>query len=213
MAFDDDALASMLRARSRRATFVYDGAALSITYPRQTHRAPATSTLILGTALLSVALVVGAWVQGGSGRNTRPTGVWQSEQTVGTGDVGSDTCVAIELTDTAYQSGRVSLWWWAPGTGGCRTATSSPMKSAASLTLVSVDAHEVARVELTLDILPEGTETLAFVLDPTRVGKDESKLLGNAGGDGGGRELAFSAVPAPDVELPGGGPAPTPEIH
>ena len=217
MAVDDEALTSMLRARSRRADFALDAAAFTATLPQQNRRAPTTSTLVLGTALLSVALVVGAWGLSGSGRDPRPTGTWQSEQTVGTGPVGSDTCVAIELTDEAYESGHVQLWWWAPGKGGCRFATSSPMESTASLTSIQVsgitpvDSHEAFRIELTLDILPEGTETLAFVIDPSRTGSDETKLLGDGGAAADGQPLSFVSVSAPDVELPGGGPAPTPE--
>jgi hypothetical protein len=120
------------------------------------------------------------------------------------------------LTDAAYRSGKVKLWWWAPDRGGCRTSTSSPMESTAKLTVVQLPGAGLLgerpglRIELELQILPSGTETLAFTLDPLRAGDVASELRGQAGISPAGRSISFRAVSALDVALPGGVPAPTP---
>jgi hypothetical protein len=64
-------------------------------------------------------------------------------------------------------------------------------------------------VELELQLLPSGTETVAFTLDPMRV-QSTSTLAGYSGRGQSGRVLSFTSVQSLDVQAPGGTPVPTP---
>jgi hypothetical protein len=223
---NDDNLRLMLISRARRAPTVDLGDMVD-----QATKAPPegrwsrigrmasllrdSAAMVVLAGLLVTALSVGVWAHFGGSTTALPVGLWQSEQPVGTGAVGSETCVAIELTDATYRSGRVRVWWWLMGSADCRTSTSGPMETTATLTEVRLPgAGALAErtgfvVELELQLLPSGTETVAFTLDPMRV-QSTSSLVAYSDRNQSGRVLLFTSVRSLDVQQPGGTPVPTP---
>lgn len=171
------------------------------------------SVVVVVLAVLTIG--VGVALQGGAA--SPPTGLWQSKAPVGTGGVGSATCVAVDLTKDAFKTGKVTLWWWAPGDGDCRTSSSGPMEAVASLESVSLGdsgrQRAAYRVQLDLEIIGGGTEFVEFVLDPFTRRGGGAGLPGFAGRDVSGRTLEFTSVPSLDVAPPGGVPAPTPQTE
>lgn len=223
---EDQELRTLFLARGNRTGWVdVDGmvehAMESRPSPVLAKLRPALSALgnLSGGILVVVVLAsigVGALLLGGV--QSPPTGLWQSKAPVGTGVVGSKTCVAVDLSETAYKTGDVTLWWWAPGEGesDCRTSSSGPMEAVATLASIPVaDAalgteRSVFRIQLDLELVGSGTERIEFVLDPFRKAADAASLAGFAGADLGGRALEFNRVQSLDVTPPGGVPAPTP---
>jgi hypothetical protein len=219
----DEDLRAMLSARSNRAGWIDADRLVAESVDRPLPRAarPAITALrdagrSLGLIIVVVALI-GVAVSAQGAAQARPVGIWQSRLAVGTGEVGSRTCVALNLSDDAYKTGQVSVWWWAPGQGDCRTSSSSPTQAVAQLTPVSLPAsgsgalRSAYRVQLDLDLLGGGSERVEFVLDPLGQSAGAGRLAGSAGADLGGRPLDFTRVPGVDVAPPGGVPAPTPE--
>jgi hypothetical protein len=193
------------RAMSHQPTPVLGKARLAI---------DAIGALTRGVLVLVVLAIVGFAVALQSGSRTPPTGLWQSEGPVGTGIVGSNTCLAVDLTDPAYKSGAVTVWWWAPDEGktDCRTSSSGPMEAIAALESVQLGVRTAFRIQLDLELIGGGSESVVFTLDPSAVATDGVSLAGFAGEGPRGRALNFSLVHGLDVTPPGGVPAPTPHI-
>jgi hypothetical protein len=168
--------------------------------------------------VVAAVAVIGVGVALQDGAGSRPTGLWQSKEPVGTGAVGSATCVAIDLTADAYETGKVTVWWWAPGGGDCRSSSSGPMEAVATIDSVSLavpglgSQRAAYRVHLDLEVIGGGTERVEFVLDPFGRRAGAAGLAGFAGRDLSGRGLDFTQVSGLDVTPPGGVPAPTPEV-
>lgn len=214
----DDEVRSMLLARAARSRLTDSSALVSGALARPRTRAVPVGGLAGALTVLVIVLGASTLLRPGVGGTARPVGLWQSDGSVGTGAVGSEMCVALELSDAAYRDGTVTIWWWLRGESGCRTSESGPMASSASLTPVQLPAggSRATRpgyaVSMTLALLPAGEETVRFLLDPTidLAGNSHvSALRGEAGTEG---EVAFRLVQRLDVAPPDGLPVPTPVI-
>lgn len=214
----DDEVRSMLLSRAARSRFNDSSALVSGALARPRTRAVPVGSLAGALAVLVIVLGVSTLLRAGIGGAAKPVGLWQSDRAVGTGAVGSEMCVALELSDAAYRDGTVTIWWWQHGDGGCRTSESGPMASSASLTPVQLPAagSTAARpgyaVSMTLALLPAGEETIRFLLDPTIDGAGNAHLSGLRGQAGTEGEVTFRLVQRLDVAPPDGLPAPTPVI-
>lgn len=232
MNVDDEDIGTMLRARGNRTGWIDADqmVADALGSPRPTAMTSVRSTLrstlgvlreVSGQILLVAAVAaigIAAVLQGGA--PSPPTGRLQSVAPVGTGILGSMTCVSLDLTRDAYEAGQVRLWWWAPAEGesDCRTSSSGPMEAGASLERVGLvdDAlgslRSVYRVSLDLELIGGGMDRVEFILDPFGQRPTPTSIGGFAGRDLHGRALEFRQIPGLDVTPPGGVPAPTPDV-
>ena len=142
-------------------------------------------------------------------------GLFQSERPVGVGRVGTKTCVGIHLDDATFRTGTLDVTWWSVGPAGCHTSSSGLMTSPARLVPVTLPGTSGSfgrpgfRVEFDVPLIPAGTETIAFTIDP------EGALPGQgipayAGPSASGEPVLLSPVLGLDVQAPGGASPPTP---
>ena len=225
MELDDVDLRSML---DRRATRAAPGQLQRIVVPirssgvrsrwspvfaRTLTGARSTMAILLGA--VAIAVVVGLRLGNGNPAGANPHGLFQSDTPVGTGQVGARTCVALNLDDSAYSSGSVTVSWWLVDGRDCRISTSGISTSPATLTPVPVPtgalpARAGYRIDLKLDLVASGSETITFVLDPTVATATPGAIAAHAGSSASGPKFEFSAVGALDVREPGAKPIPTP---
>ena len=179
-------------------------------------RALATTTAVLVVAGAIVIIALRPAANGGPA--TSPIGLFQGQQPVDIGVVGSKTCVAVKLDDDAYRSGVATAWWWQIGVSGCQSSVSGPMPVSAKLRPVALIGPGDLRsrtgytVEFVLQLLPSGSERVAFTLDPGQ-GPAESNAVAAFAGDGpAAANNAFDRITKLDVTEPGGPSIPTPAI-
>jgi hypothetical protein len=175
----------------------------------------AASGLVMCVAAVAMLLVAITVRLGPDATGGPPVGLFQSEDPVGTGRVGATTCVALRLTDEAYRVGTVQVWLWLVGPAGCRSSTSGVVPAPARITSVPLAAGRGLperlgyRVDLEIQLLPGGSETIAFVLDTARnPGSQAIVAYKSAGASGSAVEL--TPVETITVDEPGAPPPPTP---
>ena len=175
----------------------------------------------IGVVLVAVTARRGAETRGTETGGTEtglgpPVGLFQSESPVGAGPVGANTCVALRLTDDAYRTGSVTVWWWVVGPAGCRSSTSGVVSAPARLTSAPLSATSDLparvgyRIDLDLELVPSGSETITFTLDPTRSNPGSQAIIAYKGTDTSGSAFEFAPVVAVSVDEPGPAPPPTP---
>lgn len=176
----------------------------------------ATAAVTVGAAVLIAAF---ALRPASTGATQPPTGLFQSDRPVGLGDVGSEICVAVALDDRAYETGEVTVTWWELGDKGCRTSTSGPMATAARLVTASLQGPGDApsrsgyQVSFVLQLLPSGSEEVAFTIDPGQGTPDADRIVGFRGTSTTAPDITFERVNHIDVVEPGGPDIPTPSTQ
>jgi hypothetical protein len=171
------------------------------------------------TVAVAVAIAAFAIKGPSTGAAQPPLGLFQAEEPVGLGAVGSETCVTVQLDDEAYRSGAATVWWWTIGDKGCRTSSSGPMATSAQL--VAVDLRGPAglasrtgyRIAFTLQLLPSGSEDVVFTLDPGQGPSGSDHIAAFGGADVIATTNAFDRVEKLDVTEPGGPNIPTPSTE
>lgn len=177
----------------------------------------AASGLVICVAAVAMLLVAITVRLGPDATGGPPVGLFQSEDPVGTGRVGATTCVALRLTDEAYRVGTVQVWWWLVGPAGCRSSTSGVVSAPARITSVQLAAGRGLRdrlgyrVDLEMQLLPGGSETIAFVLDTAR-SPGSRAIVAYTSADASGSAVELTPVEAISVEEPGSAPPPTPRL-
>jgi hypothetical protein len=165
--------------------------------------------------VLRTCSVPGPTSQASGATAARPVGLFQSDHPVGTGSVGSRTCVGLRLDDLAYRTGAVSIWWWLVGPAGCHSSTSGLTASQAKLVPVSLPGTSGSpdragyRVELDVPLIPTGSESVLFTLDPD-VATPGQGVPAYPGPTVSQSVVLLVPVPELDVRGSGGEPAPTP---
>ena len=171
------------------------------------------------TVALAVALAAFAIRGPSAGSAPPPVGMFQAEQPVGLGIVGSETCVSVELDDQAYTSGAVTVWWWMVGEKGCRTSVSGPMATKAQLHAIDLTGpaglvpRTGYRISFVLQLLPSGSEEVVFTLDPGQGSPSPDRIAAFSGADITTSNLTFDRVDKLDVAEPGGPNIPTPSTQ
>lgn len=229
MDFDDDHLRRMLAGRaSRTPSTAVTGVPQSVVGAPQ--GSPWIARLPLGSIRTAAALIVvalgaiavtslGRFSVSSPGLTTRVAdGLYQSASPAGVGPVGSKTCVAIRISDESYKRGVVDVWWWTVGPSGCRSSMSGPSPAIATLLPVALPSIEDLpdrtgyKVALELELLPSGSETIEFILDPDRSKASTGQVIATRGAEPFGATLSFDSVAALTVAEPGGTPIPTPRL-
>jgi hypothetical protein len=224
MAIDEEQLRLMLERRSKRTSLagVAGSARIATSTPQTTsglrrffERARvATSFSLVLVVTVAIALVAVS-VRRGSDVGIGPVGLYQSEAPVGTGAVGANTCVALRLTDDAYRSGTVTVWWWLKGSHGCASSTSGIVAATARLAAVQLRADGGVpnrtghRVDLDLQLVPSGSEMVTFTLDSARANPGQA-MPAYKGVGSGGQPFQLTAMSSLSVDEPGTTSPPTP---
>ncbi len=224
---DSERIRSMLVERSRRISVagVVDAVSDATNGPRTTRptwlgslraaRAAVSVMLVAAFALALVAVTLTARGRTEVGSAT-PVGLYQSEDPVGEGPVGASVCVAVRLTDDAFRTGNLTLWWWMVGPKGCRTSNSGVVSGPAKIAAVPLSgslglpARVGYRVDYDLQLIPDGSETLTFTLDVQGSPSGAKAILARKGSASSGSAVQFAAVPDISVDEPGSEPPPTP---
>src|SRR5258705_7077282 len=221
MEIDDERLRTMLARRAGRqsVTAIVDGLN-HVTGGDQDRRSwkpfgtlratfGAAATVLVAVVIATLAVTTRQIPTVGS---TPPVGLFQSDVPVGTGAVGSKICIGLQLDDHAYQARSTTIWWWLVGPRGCRTSTSGVTAADATITPVAttdadgLPSRMTYRVELVLQLLPSGTEVVAFVLDPDGAPPGTKGLQTYAGTSVSKSPLLLTPVSALAVDEPGNGP-------
>jgi hypothetical protein len=219
----------MLIERSRRTSVadVVDAVSDATKGPRRTRptwlgslravRAAVSLTVVAGFALAMLAVTLTARGRAEVG-SAPPVGLYQSEGPVGEGPVGASVCVAVRLTDDAFRTGNLTLWWWMVGPKGCPTSNSGVVSGPARIAPVLLSASSDLparvgyRVDYDLQLIPDGSETLTFTLDVQGSAPGGEKILARKGAASSGSEVQFEAVQDISVDEPGSKPPPTPRL-
>jgi hypothetical protein len=142
-------------------------------------------------------------------------GLFQSDRPVGTGPVGSKTCIGLRLDEEAYRTGTTEAWWWLVGPAGCRTSTSGVTAFQVRLVQTSLPATGASparigyRIELDLPTLPSGSEPIVFTIDP-QIPTAGQGVWAYPSAAPSGTGVLLAPVTALEVQQPGSGPPPTP---
>lgn len=149
-------------------------------------------------------------------RTTGPlVGLFQSDSPVGVGPVGTKTCVGFRLDDATLRGRTLDVTWWSVGPAGCQTSSSGLVISQARLVPVTVPGSSGSvgrpgyRVELDVPLIPTGTETIAFTIDPEGASPEDG-IPAIAGSTASGAPVLLERVQMLDVRTPGGQSPPTP---
>jgi hypothetical protein len=227
MDVDEEQLRLMLEARGRRTSVasVADSVRL-VTRNQQARRFTwsraletvrmLASVFVLFVVTAAVVIVIVNIRRATEGGQAMPVGLFRSETPVGTGPGGMNICVAIRLTDDAYRTGSLTVWWWTRGSDGCRSSASGVVPAPARLASVPLSAslglpdRVGYRVDLELQLVPSGSETVTFTLDAARPNPGSQAILAYRGVGTSGATFELAPVASISVDEPGTATPPTP---